>query len=65
LKRFLSHTGHTVVALGGLNTRRVATAASLGFRGIAVIGAVWGAADPQQAAGRLSAACRGLSPAIL
>lgn len=58
LKGFLSHTGHTVVALGGIDVRRAATAAALGFRGIAVLGAVWGEPSPEEAVQRLSAVCR-------
>ncbi len=60
LKNFLSTTGHTVVALGGIDSQRAAMAAALGFKGLAVLGAVWGTPSPQQAAGQLSAVCRGL-----
>jgi thiamine-phosphate pyrophosphorylase len=60
LKRFLSRTEHTVFALGGLNAQRVATAASLGFRGIAVLGAIWDAPVPEAAAVQLSAVCGGI-----
>lgn len=62
LKRFLFRTGHTVIALGGLDAQRAATAASLGFTGIAVLGAVWGASSPEKAAGQLSSVCRGIKP---
>ena len=62
LLRFLSRTNHTVFALGGLDAQRAATAASLGFKGIAVLGAVWGAPSPEIAAGQLSAVCRGIQP---
>lgn len=62
LKRFLSRTDHTVFALGGLDAQRAAMAASLGFKGIAVLGAVWGAPSPEKAAGQLSAVCRGIKP---
>jgi thiamine-phosphate pyrophosphorylase len=60
LKHFLSRTGHAVVALGGLNGQRAAAAASLGFKGIAVLGAVWRRPSPEKAAVQLSAVCRGI-----
>lgn len=60
IQRFLSRTDHNVVALGGIDARRIETAASLGFKGVAVLGAVWGATDPEEAAFRLSTVCRGL-----
>jgi thiamine-phosphate pyrophosphorylase len=60
LKRFLSRTDHSVFALGGLNAQRAALAASLGFKGIAVLGTVWGAPAPELAAQHLSAACRAI-----
>ncbi|MCB2149236.1 MAG: thiamine phosphate synthase [Deltaproteobacteria bacterium] len=65
LKRFLSRTDHTVFALGGLDAQRAVTAASLGFRGIAVLGAVWGASSPEKAAGQLSAVCRGIETRLV
>ncbi len=58
LKNFLGHTGHRVVALGGIDAQRVAVAAALGFKGVAVLGAVWNACVPVNAALQLSAACR-------
>ena len=58
LKRFLSVTGHKVVALGGVDGRRVATIAAMGFWGAAVSGAVWSGACPEKAVRQLSAACR-------
>jgi thiamine-phosphate pyrophosphorylase len=57
LKCVLSRTGHTVIALGGIDGQRIAVAASLGFKGVAVLGAVWGAPVPATAAGILSTAC--------
>ena len=60
LKRFLAWTGHTVIALGGLDATRAVAAASLGFKGIAVLGAVWQAISPEKAARQLSAVCSGL-----
>ena len=60
LKRFLSHTDHRVIALGGVDEQRAATAESLGFKGIAVLGTVWQAASPPEAAVGLSAVCREL-----
>lgn len=62
LKRLLSRTGHTVIALGGIDEQRLYAAAGLGFKGVAVLGAVWQAADPVAAAGRLWAACRDIRP---
>lgn len=60
LKGLLSRTGHTVVALGGLDAQRAATAASLGFKGIAVLGAVWYAPfSPEKAARQLHTVCCG------
>lgn len=64
LARFLKGTRHCVLALGGVDGQRVATAASLGFAGVAVLGAVWSAADPQQAAAQLSAVCRRSGPSV-
>ena len=61
LSRFLGDTRHRVFALGGIDGQRVATAASLGFAGVGVLGAVWNTADPLKAAGQLSAACRRFS----
>lgn len=58
LKRFLATTGHTVFALGGVDERRIAVAASLGFSGVAVLGAVWASASPEKTARQLSAICR-------
>ena len=58
LRRFLAHTGHTVFALSGIDGQRVATAASLGFKGIAVLGAIWNADAPVAAARQLAAICR-------
>jgi thiamine-phosphate pyrophosphorylase len=61
LRRFLRRTEHTVIALGGLDTQRAVTAASLGFKGIAVLGAVWQAPfSPEKAVRQLSAACRAI-----
>ena len=57
LRRFLARTQHTVIALGGLDEKRAVTAASLGFKGIAVLGAVWQAVPPEKAARRLSIVC--------
>lgn len=62
LKGFLSRTAHAVIALGGVDERRLRMAAALGFEGAAVLGAVWLAPDPVDAAGRLWASCRQLCP---
>ncbi len=65
LVRFLKGARQRVFALGGVDGQRITTAASLGFAGVAVLGAVWSAADPQQAAAQLSAACRSVgSPMV-
>jgi thiamine-phosphate pyrophosphorylase len=58
LRRFLSGTGHKVVALGGVDGRRIATVAAMGFWGIAVLGAVWSGGCPEKAVRQISAACR-------
>jgi thiamine-phosphate pyrophosphorylase len=61
LRRFLSRTTHTVIALGGVDADRATVAASLGFGGIAVLGAVWAApSSPEAAARQLTAACRAI-----
>lgn len=65
LARFLKGTRQRVFALGGVDGQRVATAASLGFAGVAVLGAVWSAADPQQAAAHLTAACRSVGSPVV
>ena len=62
LKRWIAQTGHTVVALGGVDRRRVADAAALGFTRVAVLGAVWASAWPARAARQLSAICRRIEP---
>ena len=58
LKHFLSSTGHTVIALGGIDDRRIAVAATLGFTGVAVLGAIWTSATPVKTARQLSAICQ-------
>ena len=61
LRPFLSRTEHTVIALGGLDAQRAVTAASLGFKGIAVLGAVWQtASSPEKTARQFSAVCRAI-----
>ncbi len=65
LKRFLSRTDDTVFALGGLDAQRAVTAASLGFKGIAVLGAIWGSSSPAIVAGQLSAVCRGIDTRLV
>lgn len=60
LERFLSQTGLAVIALGGIDEQRLDEAARLGFKGGAVLGAVWQAPDPVKAAERLWAICSGL-----
>lgn len=58
LKCFLATTGHTVFALGGVDERRIAVAATLGFSGAALLGAVWASISPEKTARQLSAICR-------
>lgn len=61
LRPFLSRTEHTVIALGGLDAQRAVTAASLGFKGIAVLGAVWQTtSSPEKTARQFSAVCRAI-----
>jgi thiamine-phosphate pyrophosphorylase len=61
LAALLSRTGQTVIGLGGIDEGRVATAARLGFKGVAVLGAVWRESDPQKAAARLWARCAAIA----
>jgi thiamine-phosphate pyrophosphorylase len=66
LKRFLSRTDHTVIALGGLDAQRAALAASLGFKGMAALGAIWNVSlPPEKAARQLSAACRAIESSTI
>jgi thiamine-phosphate pyrophosphorylase len=58
LKAFLSQTAQTVIALGGIDEPRLLETAGLGFKGAAVLGAVWQAPDPVAAAKGLWARCR-------
>jgi thiamine-phosphate pyrophosphorylase len=57
LKNCLDRTDRVVIALGGIHEQCVDTAAALGFKGVAVLGAVWRSADPEAAAERLSSIC--------
>jgi thiamine-phosphate pyrophosphorylase len=57
LKQCLSRTAHIVIALGGIDAQRLIDVASLGFKGAAVLGAVWQAPDPVEAVRRLWAVC--------
>lgn len=50
-----------VIALGGIDSSRIAACRELGFDGVAVLGAVWQSADPFAAFTELAAALR-LSP---
>lgn len=58
LIQFLASTSHRVVALGGIDDRQIAAAATLGFTGVAVLGAVWASTAPEKTARQLSAICR-------
>jgi thiamine-phosphate pyrophosphorylase len=51
-----------VVAIGGVTEERLARCAELGFDGAAVLGAVWGSADPVATYLALSAAASHLEP---
>lgn len=62
LKQFLSQTDQSIIALGGVNEKRLPLAASMGFSGVAVLGAVWQAPDPVAAAGGLWDICRNIMP---
>jgi thiamine-phosphate pyrophosphorylase len=46
-----------LVALGGITAARVPQVHTMGFEGVAVIGAVWDAADPVAACSELQRAC--------
>lgn len=46
-----------LIALGGITAERVGQVAAMGFRGVAVIGTVWGADDPLKAAQEMQHAC--------
>ncbi|MCS6245518.1 MAG: thiamine phosphate synthase [Opitutus sp.] len=47
-----------VVALGGIDADRIPSCRDYGFDGVAVLGAVWQAADPVRAFNQLNHACR-------
>ena len=47
-----------VVALGGIDADRIPACREYGFDGVAVLGAVWQAADPVRAFNKLNQACR-------
>ncbi len=47
-----------VVALGGIDAHRIHACREYGFDGVAVLGAVWQAADPVRAFHQLNQACR-------
>ena len=47
-----------VVALGGIDADRISACREYGFDGVAVLGAVWQAADPVRAFNQLNQACR-------
>ena len=61
LRRFLAAVDQKVVALGGIDGRRVGEAAALGFAGVAALGAVWSGHNPEKAARELAAACRNVA----
>jgi thiamine-phosphate pyrophosphorylase len=45
-----------VLALGGITPERVGEVHALGFDGVAVLGAIWGAADPVRVFGNFQEA---------
>ncbi len=45
-----------VIALGGIDASRIAACRELGFDGVAVLGAIWQAADPLNALNELQSA---------
>ncbi|PIE66887.1 MAG: hypothetical protein CSA23_07020 [Deltaproteobacteria bacterium] len=59
LAAFLARTDRRVVALGGIDGRRIAEAGALGFWGVAVLGGVWADTVPEQSAQELAARCDG------
>jgi len=61
LTGFLSAAGRKVVALGGVDGRRITTAAAMGFWGVAALGAVWSGGCPEKTVRQLSEACRKLA----
>ena len=62
LRRFLAAAAQPVVALGGIDGRRIGEAAALGFAGVAVLGAVWSGKNPEKAALELAGVCRTVAP---
>ena len=46
LAKYLEAASHPVLALGGVSTDTFGALADMGFAGVAMLGAIWGAADP-------------------
>jgi len=46
-----------IIALGGISPSNVGRAAELGFSGVAVLGSVWQAQDPEHALREIQQAC--------
>jgi hypothetical protein len=57
LKAALGRCGVPAVALGGITAGRVRECGEMGFGGVAVLGAVWQAEDPEAALLELLAEC--------
>ena len=57
LSAALQHCRVPLIALGGMTAGRVAKAAEMGFSGVAVLGAVWQAADAAAALEELQNEC--------
>jgi thiamine-phosphate pyrophosphorylase len=53
-----------VLALGGITGEKIPQARELGFDGVAVLGAIWLAADPVSAFQKLQLRCGDTSPAV-
>ena len=65
LARLAARVPAPVIALGGVNAANAAACLSSGAAGVAVMGAVMGAADPETEVGKLLAAVAGAAPAKL
>ena len=62
LKVALERSQVPVIALGGITVSKVAEASKMGFKGVAVLGAVWLAADPVTAFEELQEECARQGP---
>ena len=64
LKLALERSQVPVIALGGITVSKVVVASKMGFGGVAVLGAVWLAADPVSAFEELQEECTRQGPKI-